>query len=567
MAEMVPNDMEFDMFSKLQTDNEVQSRDETSNPKVACIKQLVHPPSAIPGFNGLPTNDARTQVVLKYRNLNLSEIPIIFDSESGTFKNLTTPPPNIAILSLNSPRVNGIQFVNTALSGIWYQDVNNVYLNTSYNWKNWQDDANLVRPIGKSCTTYLNATAFNDTGVVVCEQFNPSILFAGDLLSFSQDMPNHFFDWCHCMFKLGYIKQVKGGYVAIHKRPFPNYVMSEIKNRLELKTFDEIELDPSTTIQVLNLSALDYVDGVASQPVPDLTQTLQNSERSYAGKAREGNFTVQRLNTVSPRWMSTSNINRETNGFYQCYTYFIGPDGVSHFVPIQDKTAAGTTGAAAPILFDSQWSTDMTFSWTQYRGLSYTSAPATILSQILITKWYTIFEVQPAFQSAWAGTQTVSPKPDLEVMQALMDAFYELKDSMPAKYNFWGALGSLAANGLKTFGSKLLKDLGGSVMKGMSSGSSSKKSKPKNSVKKGKNSNAIPMGYKPSKRTPLAIDQGEHTLNRRIDELERLIKRMSIRQPSRSNTNNGGNKKRSQSKRRSRSASQSRRTPIIEEVL
>jgi hypothetical protein len=194
----------------------------------------------------------------------------------------------------------------------------------------------------------------------------------------------------------------------------------------------------------------------------------------------EGAFCVQRLNTIAPSWVVGSNSINQTSdypGLYYCYTYTIGSDGAGHFVPIAEDA---NEGDAPPFktLMDTMWTTDMTMSWVKFSGLSlnFNSAnPDSPSMQLMAVKQYIGVEIQPSPISAWCAMMKLGPKPDLQSMQALMDAFYEIKDVLPARYNFWGTLGSIAAQGLKTFGSSILENL----MKGDGSKTKSKQGKTK----------------------------------------------------------------------------------------
>ena len=158
-----------------------------------------------------------------------------------------------------------------------------------------------------------------------------------------------------------------------------------------------------------------------------------------------------------------------------------------------------------------------------------------VSTQLLIKKTYCGYEIQPCVASAWSGMMKLGPKPDISIMQAMMDGFYELKDVMPARYNFWGAISSLASSGVKGPGSSILsaladKLLGGqrskgskkgfiqSVLNGMSSsGSSGKFIGPNNSANKGRPQWANPNS-KP-RREIQDIERQVHSMAGKIDKL------------------------------------------------
>jgi hypothetical protein len=465
MAEATNNSADFDMFSSLQTDNEVQTTAKKVNPQTACVQKLIHPPSAVPSFDGIPTNDARSQVLVQWRNAKIMDTPYIFDYTTSKVAAVTGGDLNTfdyAILTTNGARVLSVGFVYNHTKNAMTQDLNNVDIQDSYGFTtHWQDDANLYRPVYRSLTTYLNATAFNDTGLVAGNQFNPSILFAGTLLELAHTKANYFYQFVSDGFRQGRypivrpehadFDDVNTSYTAI-----PGYMRTEISRVLGLRQSDALKLDPDTTIQVLNIGQVGPPTSTYPTAVPTVSQIMNNSMRSYAGKAKEGTFTVSRLNTIAPRWLSASNTRNGKGGLYECYTYTKSSDGGSHFVPIAENSAVGTTELTN--LLDTLWTEDMTFSWTYYSGLSL-NPQSNVSYQMLIKKYYTGYEVQPTPRSAWSGMVKLAPKPDLLTLEALMDAFYELKECVPARYNFWGALGSMAASGLKTFGSSVLENL------------------------------------------------------------------------------------------------------------
>ncbi len=464
------NDVNLDNYVALQQDSEVQTSVPITKPAESFVAKCIHPPSAVPGFRGIPTNDARSQVLLEWRHMSLMSQVYDTDPATGLVRVATVAPSNYSWLIPNGARTLAIGFAGEPTNANWQQDYNNVLINDTYNFSNWSKDANLFRPIYKSLSLAPNVTAFNNTGYLTACQFNPSILFAGTLLTMSFDKPRLFVDFCvsHIKRRLrleadddGFVKVSTKNDKAALMLDFPSFVKSEVATaceRLRLP-LSKLNLDPNTTIQVLNLNASSAANGL---PVPTMSQVLQASMRSYGGKFTEGAFTINRLNTIAPAWQSASNTTIGTNpdGLYQCYTFSTLSDGSAHFVPLHDNLAVGTSLGTAPALRDTLWSKDMTFTWIHLAGLSYNvnQTPAT-LNQLMAMKFYTGYEVQPANESAWSGMVNLAPKPDLEAMQALMDAFYELKDCFPVSYNFWGTLGSLAANGLKEFGSSILKNL------------------------------------------------------------------------------------------------------------
>jgi hypothetical protein len=449
------NNINADLFSNIQSGNEVKSPP-TEDPHIAFVQKCLHPPSAVPSFSGLPTNDARTQVLAQWRNLKLMNTPVIYDY-ALTETRLVLPADlstfNYAILTLNGARVLSVPFIYNATATpvpIMTQDVGNVDIQDLYDFDNWESDANLYRPVYRSLTTYLNATAFNDTGTVAGNQFNPSILFSGSLVSLSQTNYQLFRDYVKYHVKTGrYIPYhtTHIEYEAISSKflRFPRYVRDDIISSAGFTAIDSVDdftayaynLDPDTTLQVVNMGQLSTTANLDF--VPSLSQILGQSERSYGGRARDGTFTVQRLNTIAPVWLSAANTSsRPLVGLYECYYFFVA-DNNTHLIPLFDNVPPGTSSSDIInfVLYDTLWTKDMTWSWTRYDGLSL-NTETSVNTQLLIKKYYSGYEVQPSLQSAWAGMVRLAPKPDIQSMQLVMDQFYELKDCMPAKFNFLG---------------------------------------------------------------------------------------------------------------------------------
>jgi len=541
MAEGVENSSDFDMFSRLQTDNEVQTTAASMNEKSSVVAKLLHPPSAIPSFHGLPTNDTRSQVTLEYRNIMLQQTPFV-QSTGGNVAAVT--PASLttyryAMLVPNGARVLGVPFIYNNAFNSMSQDLNNVQTQDNYNFTNWPADAQLYRPCYKSLTTYLNATAFNDTGIVTVNQFNPSLIFAGPLINMSHDKPDLFDLHVKEGLKTGRYKilpnePIRDGFTEISRvqslpknwAAFKKSVRDDLCERLNIPPNHHITLDPSSLFQVLNLG--ESGDSIGS-PVPTDSQVLTQSMRSYAGKAMEGTFSVSRLNTTSPAWKVCSNGNGNPNiglipELFGCQIYSVAPDGSQHLISLSENAAVGTTQAGLRVLSDTLWTTDMTWHWVIYNGLSLNSQ-VNVQLQNVIFKWYTGFEVQPALKSAWAGMVKLAPKPDLAVMQAIMDANFELKDGMPARYNFWGALGTIAARGIQTFGSSILKELAGSMM-GKGKKGQKKKQLPKASTIIAKGVEAVGEAVAP---TVKRVNKKEKVLQNEIEQLRKELQSLKTK--------------------------------------
>jgi hypothetical protein len=299
MSDTAQNPAELDMFSEVQLDTQQEKAVDMKTPSHAFLAKSIHPPSPVANYEGLPTNDARTQVVAEWRNISLLNVPYIADNTTQVVRAVTVtdlPTFDYAFLSMNGMRVLHIPFITnaTAPGGLMLQDFNNVQKQDLYDTKGFSQDATLYRPIYKSTTMYPNVTAFNNTGMVVVEQFNPNILFGGSIEEFSYSKPKEFFDFVTCQHKTNKYKAIS---LSDHESmknwmKFPAHIRAEIQRRCNLNPSDGLSMDPNTNIQIVMFgkqgSSLSSIPSI----VPSLSQTSQASMRSYAGKFNEGTFTV-----------------------------------------------------------------------------------------------------------------------------------------------------------------------------------------------------------------------------------------------------------------------------------
>lgn len=482
---------EMGLFEQTATSNSEVITPPPTTAKHAFITKLLHPPSAVSNYQGLPTGDTRTQVCLDYISVGINIQPSYFDRSTSRVTAFTDASKfsDYAILCPNGARVLGIPYLLNDSYGIadyMDQDYSNVMINDQYDFTKWQNDANLYRTSYKSLTTYLNATAFNDTGIVTGIQFNPNILFAGDIINMAHQQPELFYEYVlyeHSRNKYEIASVPKTEYVMIDKlgnkqniketidhrahhhfgkfMKFPKYIREQIREMLNITDEQYPKLDPDTRIQVINMNSTGPADlGSLSSPIPTPSQMMNSSARSYTGKARDGTFGVQRLNTVSPAWNTGSNTSDSQNGLYNCYAYTKSSDGSTHFFALHDNTPIGTSAEGLIDLKDTLWSKDSTWSIIYYQGLTTQYSGDSIRQfNLLAYKFYTGFEVQPTQRSAWSGLAKLAPKPDISAMNQLMDMFYELKDVLPAKYNLAG-IGAI----MSSIGKKVLPNVGRTIL-------------------------------------------------------------------------------------------------------
>lgn len=427
----------------------------TVSPKAAFVAKCLHPPSAVNGFEGLPTNDTRTQVCVEYKGLSLLTASGYLNV-NGTITPPAKKPTTFAyLIPAGGMRAQVISYFRDTDNGVWYQDIPNLIRNSTYDAAHMSDDVNLYRPSYKSLTTTLNVTMFNNTGMVAGCQFNPPLLWYGSLAMLAEQKPGIFRDFIASKVRFERQPLVRSSKSKEFFK-WPASIRADIADTVSRITKQDNNLDFTTLTLENDPFIIDLNPGAAVQfvaygdmgpeannaPVPSLDQILNADVRSSAFPAREGTFTVSKLNTISPSWLTPTNGRGPSvaahASLYQCYVASSGSDGAYHFIPLQDK--GGLTANSTP-LYDAQWSTDMTWNWVQYTGLSYNSNQDTVTQQQLIAfKWYAGYEYQPAFMSPFAGLQRMSPRPDIMAMETLLKDFYDMKSVLPSAYNFLGML-------------------------------------------------------------------------------------------------------------------------------
>jgi len=516
MTEAAQNPIDVDMFSALQTQSEIQTSAVMTSPAESFIDKCIHPPSAVPGFEGLPTNDSRSQVVMEWRNLNLQKLSLTWADKAGTVKAVPIDPPtDICILLPNGPMNLSYTFCLPPGSTTWVQDLGNTDIQELYGSDSWIKDVQLYRPIYKSTTVYLNATMFNNVGILTSEQFNPNILFSGTLYEFAMTQPNDFYDFIACehrrtpLLQSSIVTDRRNEFDSLSHPflTFPRYVRDEICLKLGFPSGSMLNLDPNTTAQVVNFGVTGTAD--ANFP-PSNSQILQQSVRSYAGKALDGAFVVQKLNSVSPPFMSGSRYSALKGLLYNCYYVYYGSDGAAHYFPFYPTQPLDAVFSTALPSTDALWSSNMTWSFIRFSGLQYSSEVSQNQTQLLVKKYYTGYEIQPSLQSALAGMVRLGPKPNIALMQSLMDRFYDLKDCMPAIYNIMG--------------SKLIKPIakvGHSVFKAATSGiktTYAKKWTPKEKKKKeAPVTKTVAKTVQKEERQVKDLEKQIHSLNKKMD--------------------------------------------------
>jgi len=474
-----------DMFQKLR-ESEVYTETVPMNQYQVStlVKKLVHPPSDVT-YTGLPSGAVRSQVCMEIKGLKLNNPPLIVGPDNNL--KIDANPEKIAptILVLNGPRAAAVSFVYDNNFGYDYQDEGTVYYNDAFNFQTWSENVNVFRMNYKSTTVSLNATAFNNTGIVSASQFVPAILFGGALVDFFSSNRTAALDFLTQQF----VKRTKvadipdfhiiGTYPIperdIHAyklvtKEHPHYkeyhdgwlqfprsvrldiidVLSKTPKWKELKA-DIRERDghvlsmlPNAPIQILNLNKVGYQIGASISTCPTTNQVV-NVAKSYSGAARDGCFMVQRLTQPLVNWVPACRADTPAQSPPRLFACFIYTTFGGSYIPLFEQATAGTAPGSGGILLDAPWTSDMTMGWIKFDGLALNSTvTAKTTDQLLIVKTITGLEFQAATGGAFSCLTKQSPDHDDRVMESVMNIQADFKDGMPAYYNSWAMLAQLA---------------------------------------------------------------------------------------------------------------------------
>lgn len=470
----------------------------SKNEADALIRKIVHPPSC-QDIPGLPSGGARSQVLLELKQLKSMNRPLV---PNGTVDDLVYADVASrfapALLVLNGVRVSAVQFIYNGNAGSVYegntiQDVANVYYNDSLDFDTWATNANLFRLIYKSTTVTLNATMFNDVGLVAAYQFTPSLLFSGTLAGFLDSSRVDALKFINDLyFRNGIVKYGEKGFVSVDESKvdlhhcyhvihadhhhfdiakkgwlkFPRSVRADICDSFNSSEFAAknkivvdveaakyvLSLNPDSNIQILNLN--NSGNGVNNY-APTINQVVSTG-RDYSTDAKEGCFMVQRLTQPNIQWLNaTRTSGRADNPIPFLYGCYIFTNAGSTYLPLLEQRTVPGTGPIV-ILRDTAWTDQMTMGWIVFDGLQTNLLSPATFYQMLNVKSICGLELQNTVAGAYAPLAKPGPIQDEAIMERLLFTLNEFKDGMPASFNSWGMLATLAGNVIANVAPKLI---------------------------------------------------------------------------------------------------------------
>jgi len=188
----------------------------------------------------------------------------------------------------------------------------------------------------------------------------------------------------------------------------------------------------NANLSIIELGRLPFTGG-------DVTML---TAKSYSIEAEEGAYTPRSYTQPSNLYLNSTGTTTAGNQRpFSLRVAYIRPDG----------TRVVAFPSASPLEWLAPPWDPMSVGVYLFTGLSLS---ATLELATVLT-----YEVTPTPDSAWLNFQTPGAQPDLDAMEAAYTIRQRMPDMFPAKFNFWGALASLAG--------AVLPKLGGMAMNGI----------------------------------------------------------------------------------------------------
>nr|WAY16492.1 hypothetical protein [Hepelivirales sp.] len=367
----------------------------------AWLEKYLHPPSVQkPSFVATPDNNISPVTTLNFETVN--NIPLTATIGTGP-SSRTLNFTDVFFLQTTGARVVSYVFVRSPgyNSGNWFQHPQTPAItNDSYDFvNNWGSDVSMQRLSYKSCTYYLNATAFNDQGTVTIAQARPAVFV----------------------------------YQGTHPPPI------DVSQRVEGE-FD------------YNCQILDVGDvsgsGQSGEFVPSTpTQVQQSNPKAVTHLAREGAFVPQHWSQPTNRfWNNADTGNGSDHDLVQTYIRFTMADKSEHTVRLFNKmNADGSIPDEGQVTLDNAADTpwcDFTVAYVYFSALSVSPVLGqTIVSQPYITvKSIYGVEVQPFPKSSFTFFQQTPPIPDDRAIHIAAGIVHQKPDGYPSSANDLGSI-------------------------------------------------------------------------------------------------------------------------------
>jgi hypothetical protein len=485
------------------------------------VKKVIHPPSAKDeDYHGTPFKGNSSVALLELRGE--SDIPPVFTYNSGT---LVAPvietlnPSTMLFLSGSGGRVGAYAFMRIAPNTYVQQTDANIpsgtpvpalpaALTSGYDFiNNYNSDFQCHRIGYKSNTFYLNATGFNNQGIVCSAKFKPDLYNTATTTAVNGVRNNSI--TAHQLWKSLNPQQRRAFVDAVPKRyrtSASRTTAAAPSSRRSLEEDFEVlsvadRADPLSlpvsdfSLQMLNFgesnATLGTIPGGGISIVGLLPDTISDvqmiSPTSSTRQAKEGDYVVQTWSEDVNLFSQAPRVNNQSGGQHltECFLTWYNPVSNTHLY----YNLMGTSQTAGIDSYcDIPW-TSHDWSYTMFQGLTVPSGSTISTTGVPYISIKTILglEVQPRISSSMRPFMEQLPFPDDAAIEIASVLIREKPDSLPAAANDLGQIFDSITN----YAPKVFD-----FFKGIFSGGSGDKSesKPAKSDKKAPGANSWFLG-------------------------------------------------------------------------
>lgn len=477
----------------------------TNTPEgAAYVRKVTHPPSGLePLFKGRPDCSQPNIVLMELKSeVNISPSCRIATSTSTT---QTFNPRDILFLQTSGPFTATYPFYKVAVNGTtyWTQCVGQsaisgaqpalnqtnpiAVINQGYNASNMSSDVASFRSSYKSSTYYLNATAFNDQGMVTTAKFKPNVVLsslADEYTRVKNHKPSH-----------DNLKRAHDALTKHQKQIINQEEFEEIGGPTILTVTQFLDVGRGATGESLFLT---YNSSTFNNFLPLVSSELITfSPKAASRPAKEGAFVVQQNIDPVSTWSSMNcakgpNAGPSQKGLLQSFFRFYNTTtNTYHYTPLYSDY----TGTVSSL--DAPWN-NLDFAFTLFEGLTIPINSDSGLPYITTKNFYGM-ELQVTEDSSLRPFQSMLPLPDSKAIEMVCGIFHCRPDSLPASANDWGTIGKVILQALPVAANWLLNSFSGK----------------KNKIEK-----------QPVKKNPVSSNQTEVKLEKKIEAMNNNYNRL-----------------------------------------
>jgi len=514
----------------------------------AYVKKVTHPPSNMSSdYLGRPDCSSPNVVLIELKS-EQNIAPILAVPTSATTVK-TVNPSSMMFLQSSGAVVSNYVFLYLSDATIatkgWVQPQGQLAITSGpelqptvtqttlqsvnmagYSFNNWQTDVASHRKTYKSSTYYLNATNFNNQGVVTTAKFKPDIVQGLSLLSLLDSHRGDSKSTANLINAARSSLNVKGYSLKHNQKSQEMYNKSQQDDEFVVLDTNGYKLPgEQMSYQILDFGSFSTSQGAdlpfSSQIyyntlLPETSsQVLMSSPKSATRPAKDGAFVVlQQEDEIIPWVANTSNNVASVPAGLTLSFMRYSVSGVSTYIPLYSSTLTGNT--FSPATAEVQWSS-LDWSYTLFEGLTVPTTVGTTLTSVpyVTVKSFVGLEIQPRPTSSITSFQRTLPLPDDDAIRMVIGIMHARPDSLPASAN---DLGSIATTAIKFIPTAVewLKNIFGS------------KTEEKKTIDKEINKKVKPNNQNKPKKIMKRSNDNTRMLEQKINVLTNSINRMKM---------------------------------------